>query len=104
MRGIDRQVLARDAAATLVAAACKEQLDLWNRHEDEHAAASTKEQARKAAKPLLEVCSTCPIIQACRRWAEVDQYTGIAASTAWLNGKERPAHWVRRPQTNWLAS
>lgn len=104
MRGIDRQVLARDASAALVAAACKEQRDLWNRYEDEHAAAVTKEQARAAAEPLLEVCAPCPIIQACRRWAEVDQYTGIAAGAAWLNGQERPVHWVRRPQTRWLAS
>ncbi len=104
MRGADRQVLARDASATLVAAACKEERDLWNRQEDAHAAATTKAQARVAAGPLLEVCAVCPITQACRRWAEVDQYTGIAAGAAWLNGKERPVHWVRRPQSRRLAS
>lgn len=104
MKGIDRQVLAQDASAALVAAACKDRRDLWNLHEDEHAVATTKDQARRAAEPLLEVCATCPIIQACRRWAEVDQYTGIAAGTAWLNGKPRPVHWVRRPQSRWLAS
>ena len=94
MRGIDRQVLARDASAALVAAACKEHRDLWNRHEEEHAAATTKEQARKAAEPLLEVCASCPIIQACRRWAEVDQDTWIVFP--WdqhppINGKQRQA-------------
>lgn len=104
MRGVDRQALAQNASAVLVAAACKAHSDLWNRYEDQHAAATTKEQARQAAEPLLEVCSGCPVAQACRRWAEVDEYTGIAAGTAWLNGTERPVHWVRRPQSRWLAS
>ena len=104
MRGIDRQVLARDASAALFAAACKEQRDLWNRCEEEHATAVTTGQARRAAEPLLEVCGGCPIVPACRRWAEVDHYTGVAGGTAWLNGKERPVHWVRRPQTPRLAS
>jgi hypothetical protein len=104
MRGIDRQVLARDASAALVAAACKGHQELWDRCEDEHAAATTKEQARRAAEPLVELCTSCPITQACRGWAEVDQYTGVAAGTAWLNGKPRPVHWVRRPQSRWLAS
>ena len=105
MRGIDRQVLARDASAALVAAACKEQRDLWNRYEDEHAAAVTKEQARKVAGPLLEVCAPCPIIQACRRWAEVDQYPGIAAGAARMSrATSRPISRTHaEPRRDWPA-
>lgn len=104
MRGMDREVLARGAAARLAAAACKESRQLWDEHERLHSSATTQGSARAAATPLLEVCASCPIPVMCRAWAEIDQYTGIAAGTAWVNGVEKPTHWVRRQAPRRLAS
>lgn len=97
-------MLARNAAASLVAAACKDRWRLWNAQEEEHSNASTQKEAQQAADPLLAVCAECPITAQCHAWAQVDQYTGIAAGTAWLNGKPRPPHWIRRPFSRSLAS
>ena len=91
-------VLAQHAAAQLVAAACGEERDTWNRQEQLHDAATTQAAARAAATPLLAICASCPIVAECRQWAVVDEYTGIAAGAAWVNGVEKQAHWVpRRP-------
>lgn len=104
MRGLSKEVLARDAAAGLYRAACKDERDLWTRQELQHASAATQSEARQAALPLLEVCARCPIVAECRAWAEVDDYTGIAGAAAWVNGVEKPAHWVRRQADPRLAS
>ena len=32
---------------------------------------------------------------ACRTWARLDRYTGIAGGGAWIKGKPRPAHFIR---------
>ena len=53
-------------------------------------------EARAAAAPLLAICGTCPVLEACRDWASIDQYTGIAGGAAWVEGREKPAYWVRR--------
>ncbi|GAA5000252.1 hypothetical protein [Actinopolymorpha pittospori] len=93
-----KEVLAQQAAARLVAAACGEERDTWNRQEQLHDAATTQAAALAAATPLLQICASCRIVADCRQWAIVDEYTGIAAGTAWTNGVEKSAHWVpRRP-------
>jgi len=104
VRGISREVLARDAAARLDLAACKHHQDLWNERERDHANAGTQAVARQAALPLLAVCTGCPVITECRAWAKIDDYTGIAAGTAWVNGLEKPTHWVRRQAPRRIAS
>lgn len=93
MRGISRVVLARDAAARLSAAACKELYELWDRQEKLHGDAATQEVAHESAQPLLAICAGCPAVIECRSWAEVDEYTGIAGGAAWVNGVEKPVHW-----------
>lgn len=98
-----REVLARAAAARLYAAACREDRDLWNAQEQLHDQATTQGMARAAAAPLLQICADCPVVAECRTWAVVDDYTGIAAGTAWVNGMEQPAHWVRRHPPRRLA-
>ena len=106
LQGKNRVVLARAAAAVLVEeAACRPDRQLWDRQEKLHAAARTCEAARAAAEPLVEICATCPHQAGrCAEWAEVDQYTGIAAGRAWVNGKERPVHWIARQSPGRLAS
>jgi len=37
-------------------------------------------------------------------WAEADDYTGIAAGSAWVKGVEKPAHWIPRHPMKKLAS
>jgi hypothetical protein len=97
-------VLARAAAARLREAACKNQSAFWNAQEAVHGAAETQAAARVAAWPLVEVCHGCPVVQLCAEWASVDRYTGIAAGAAWVNGRQRPLHWVRRQAPRRLAS
>jgi len=104
MKGIDREVLARDAAARLYAAACKESRKVWDEQERIHAEARSQAIARRAARPLLRICAGCPIITECRAWAETDRYTGIAAGAAWVNGVEKATHWVRRQATRRAAA
>ncbi|GAA1436022.1 hypothetical protein GCM10009616_34790 [Microlunatus lacustris] len=96
---MNRDVLARDAAARLDRAACREEQALWDAQECAHEAAETAGEARQAADSALALCVGCPVSQLCAAWAEVDQYTGLAAGQAWVNGNPRPAHWVRGGRT-----
>lgn len=98
-----RDARAQQAAARLVANACGEHTDTWNRQEQLHASASTQAEARAAAAPLLRICGSCPIVDECRQWAVIDRYTGIAAGSAWVNGVPKPAHWVHRHPPKKLA-
>lgn len=90
MRGISRVVLARDAAAYLGDGACRELGQMWNQHERVLAAAGDVDEQAKAAaaRPLLEVCGTCPVRQSCREWAELDDYTGVAGGVVLVNGAQ----------------
>lgn len=88
-------VLAQAASAGLIAAACDGMGVQWNSQEQRHTAARTREEARAAAEPLLAVCVDCPITRDCAAWAALDQYTGIAAGTAWVNGLQRSPFGVR---------
>ena len=90
-----RAVLAQAASAHIRETPCKEQQHLWNVQETAHAQAATSDQARDAAQPLLDLCAACPLIEACREWAALDRYTGIAAGQAWVDGSPRPLHWLR---------
>lgn len=99
-----REVLAREAAARLYAAACREERDLWNTQERLHELATTEAQAHAAAAPLLQICEGCPIVGECRAWAVADDYTGIAAAAAWVNGKDKPVDAMRRHPQSRLAS
>ena len=90
-----RLQLVRDLAARLSRdGACVEHTRLWLQKESEHAAATTSAEACSAAAPLLAVCAQCPVLQACGTWAGLDQYTGIAAGTAWYHGRIRAVNFV----------
>lgn len=87
--------LAQAASAGLIAAACDGMGVEWNTQEQRHADARTREEARAAVEPLLAVCADCPITTDCATWAALDEYTGIAAGTAWANGLQRSPFAVR---------
>jgi len=88
MSGRNVRVLARDAAARLRDAACKEKRDLWNAGEATMEATEDRAEALAAAEPLLEVCwSGCLVRDACREWARIDRYTGVAGGEVVHNGK-----------------
>lgn len=95
MRGLDRAVLARAALWAVDRPECEHRGELWNTREALHAEAPNQQAAFDAATPLLAICGTCPVVDACRQWAEIDEYTGIAGAGAWVNGIEKPPHWVR---------
>lgn len=100
-----KEVLAQAAAYRLAAAACGEESETWNRQEQLHDEARSQAAARAAAVPLLQICSVCPVVRECRDWAMVDEYTGIAAGAAWVDGRQKPVHHVRRhPPKRRLAS
>lgn len=90
MRGISREVLARDAAWSLADGACKDLTIEWSRWENTYAAAVTQAARLAALAEPTAVCSACPITTECADLAELSGYTGIAASKGYRNG--RPDH------------
>lgn len=68
---------------------CKGQSAWWVSIEIDHELARTACAARAAATPALQMCAGCPVLELCDQWAEVEQYTGLAASYAWVNGRRR---------------
>lgn len=97
MRGINRDVLARDAAARLRQASCREHRELWDRQEQMWDVSDTDDEAAAAAEPALALCDECPVLAHCAAWAEVDLYTGLAAGAGWRNGRRSRRRW--RPQS-----
>lgn len=97
-RGISRRVLAQHHVDhQMDEAACKYQRPLWDEAEAAHAAARTREEAAAAAAPAMGLCAGCPIRDICEAWAIADEYTGLAAGSAWIDGSRREAGWVRMP-------
>lgn len=92
---ISEEVLARQAANRLFAAACVGMGRTWSEHEAKHEQATTPAEAARAAAPLVRVCRECPIMAECRTWATLDSYTGIAAGSLWVKGVERDINMVR---------
>ena len=86
---MSRAHLARQLTAAITQAACKGQSRWWTECENAHAAAATPAQAQAAAAPALAVCAGCPEVTRCVARAELDDYTGLAAGTAWVNGVRR---------------
>lgn len=94
MRGISREVLARDAAWTLADGSCKELTARWTAWEQAYAAAVTTTARLTVLAEPKTVCAGCPISAECADLAELSGYTGIAAGTGYRNG--RPDHARRR--------
>lgn len=68
---------------------CKGESAWWVSIEIDHELARTPGAARAAATPALQMCTACPVLELCDQWAEAEQYTGLAAGYAWVNGRRR---------------
>ncbi len=86
MRGISREVLARDAAWELADGKCKELTERWAAWENAYLAAqAVADRARILIDPAA-VCADCTIAVECRDLAELSLYTGIAGGRGYRNG------------------
>jgi hypothetical protein len=89
VRGISREVLARNLAAQLGAATCRGRRDFWNEHERAWSMQLKRRDAEEAAAPALALCDDCPVLEVCAAWAATDRYTGLAAGLMWRCGRPR---------------
>ncbi|WP_281965054.1 hypothetical protein [Serinicoccus marinus] len=87
MRGISREILARDAAWTLADGNCKDLTQKWGAWEATYLAAATVTDRARALIAPVEVCVGCPITAECADLAELSGYTGIAGGRAYRNGR-----------------
>jgi hypothetical protein len=99
VRGVSREVLARDAAWSLADGNCKELTTAWTGWESTYAAASSSPARLAALAEPAAVCAACPIQIECADLAELSGYTGIAAGHGYRNGRrdhDRRRHPKRR--------
>ncbi|MCA0181363.1 MAG: hypothetical protein LCH77_17655 [Actinobacteria bacterium] len=87
MRGISREVLARDAAWSLADGNCKDLTVEWARWEATYSASPTAAARQAALTEPAAVCAACPIVAECSDLAELSGYTGIAAGQGYRNGR-----------------
>ena len=87
MRGISREVLARDAAWSLADGACKDLTLKWARWEATYAATLTRATRLAALTEPASVCTACPITVECADLAVLSGYTGLAAGQGYRNGR-----------------
>lgn len=59
----------------------------WNAAEQRHVEARSDAEAADAAAPAMALCAECPVVEACRLWAALDRYTGLAAGRSWIRGR-----------------
>lgn len=86
MRGISREVLARDAAWTLADGDCKDLTVQWSTWEHTYAVAGTTAARAAALVAPAAICTGCPITAECADLARLSGYTGIAGGVAVRNG------------------
>ncbi len=97
MRGISRDVLARDAAWTLADGACKDLTSQWTAWENTYAAAPTTAARAAALTDAATLCDGCPVQAECADLADLSGYTGIAAGRGYRNVRpERDRHPTQR--------
>jgi hypothetical protein len=87
VRGVSREVLARDAAWSLADGSCQDLTGQWTRWEATYAASPTAAARRAALTEPAAVCAACPIATECADLAELSGYTGIAAGQGYRNGR-----------------
>lgn len=91
--------LARQVVADISDAACKGRGQWWSLKEAAHEKARTPEAATAAAAPALRLCRRCSAYDECEIWAQLDGYTGLAAGSAYLNGRRTDPGRVRQHST-----
>jgi len=90
VRPISRRVLVRQLAMAIARdgrAQCSGRPQWWSEREAAHAAAVTRRQAAAAAGPAMKLCAVCPLVADCGLRAQLNEYTGLAASGAYVNGE-----------------
>lgn len=87
MRGISREVLARDAAWNLTDGNCKDLTARWAAWEKAYLAAEAIDERARALIAPAEVCAGCPIVPECGDLAELTVCTGIAGGRGYRNGR-----------------
>ena len=87
LRGISREVLARDAAWSLADGACKDMTVRWSTWENGYLAADALHDRAVALVDAAAVCAECPIVAECADLAALTGYTGIAAGRGYRNGR-----------------
>ena len=87
MRGISREVLARDAAWSLADGSCKDLTVEWARWEATYAASLTPAARQAALMEPSALCADCPIAVECADLAGLSGYTGIAAAHGYRHGR-----------------
>ena len=87
MRGISREVLARDAAWSLADGGCKGLTVEWTQWEARYAVAHTRADRQAALVEPAALCAVCPIAVECADLAGLSGYTGIAAAHGHRNGR-----------------
>lgn len=60
----------------------------WAQAEEAYWAATTVEEQHAAAETVIWRCAECPVIDLCEQWVKADRYTGLAAGTAYSDGRE----------------
>jgi len=87
VRGVSREVLARDAAWSLADGSCKDLTVEWARWEATYVASVTAAARLAALTEPAVLCADCPIVTECADLAELSGYTGIAAGQGYRNGR-----------------
>lgn len=71
-----------------IPARCAEAEREWSVAEDQYRSATGGAKAQAAAASVLWMCDGCPVLDACRRWAIADRYSGLAAGAIFNDGRE----------------
>jgi hypothetical protein len=90
MRGISREVLARDAAWTLDDGNCKDLTQRWAAWENAYLAAKPSPTEPDSSSNPPPSVPMCPITTECADLAQLSGYTGIAAGSATATAPPTP--------------
>lgn len=92
MRPVSREVLARQEAAKLAAVSipvgeCAGRGNRITELEAAHRRGGAAGALGAVSQLREEFCHGCPALLACGKWAAVQEYTGLAAGAAYLDGE-----------------
>ena len=95
-----RSRMATDLALVLVTQGnCAVPDNGWDAAEAAYASARNNLAAAAAAETVLWRCEECPVAGECAQRAKIDRYTGLAAGSAWIRGKEyNPTRTINNPR------
>lgn len=107
MRPISRRPLNQQQAtffARAETAPCCGRGQWWSQREAAHNTARTPQAAEEAAAPALQLCASCPIVDACAEFAALAEYTGLAGGAVYFDGTRSPTHRLRNASISAVTS